>query len=93
MYNFDYLNHTFVNYYFSEYLYVKRKSAENLENIYILSFQNALYPLSSSVINNLYYLYLYTQKKTEKDSKKYHDLSSTQYGGSYILYNNTCDMT
>ena len=32
MYNFDYLNHRDVNYYFSEYLYVKRKSAQNLEN-------------------------------------------------------------
>ena len=37
MYNFDHLNHRDVNYYFSEYLYVNRKSAQNLENTYFRS--------------------------------------------------------
>ena len=32
MYNFDHWNHRDVNYYVSKYLYVKMKSAKNLEN-------------------------------------------------------------
>ena len=37
MYYFDYLNHRDVNYYVSEYWYVKMKTAQDLENTYFRS--------------------------------------------------------
>ena len=34
MYNFDYSNHKYLNYYVSEYVNVKMKTARNLKNTY-----------------------------------------------------------